>query len=73
VTAVIVLGVLLALALLQLRWLAFPPAPDLIGEIDGWRRGRELATQRAAGGPAPVSPMGRLTRWVVETISHYKP
>jgi len=73
VTAVIVLGVLLALALLQLRWLAFSPAPDLIGEIDEWRRGRELATQRAAGGPAPVSPMGRLIRWVVETISHYKP
>jgi len=73
VTAVIVLGVLLALALLQLRWLAFPPAPDLIGEIDEWRRGRELATQRATGGPAPVSPMGRLIRWVVETISHYRP
>lgn len=72
-TAVVVLGVLLALALLQLRWLAFPPAPDLIGEIDEWRRGRELATQRATGGPAPVSPMGRLIRWVVETISHYKP
>jgi hypothetical protein len=73
VTAVIVLGVLLALSLLQLRWLAFPPAPDLIGEIDEWRRGRELATQRATGGPAPVSPMGRLIRWVVETISHYRP
>jgi hypothetical protein len=73
VTAVVVLGALLGLALLQVRWLAFPPAPDLIGEIEDWRRGRERATQRAAGGPAPVSPIGRLTRWVVETVDHYRP
>jgi len=72
-TAVIVLGVLLALALLQLRWLAFPPAPDLVREIEEWRRGRDLATQRAAGGTAPVSPMGRLTRWVNETLNNYRP
>ncbi len=72
-TAVVVLGALLGLALLQVRWLAFPPAPDLIGEIEDWRRGRERATQRAAGGPAPVSPIGRLTRWVVETVDHYRP
>ena len=59
-TAVIVLGALLALGLLQLRWLVFPPTPDLAAEIDQWRRGRELATMRA-GTPDPVSPLGRLS------------
>lgn len=71
-TAVIVLGALLALGLLQLRWLAFPPTPDLAAEIDQWRRGRELATQRA-GTPDPVSPLGRLSRWVAETLRSYRP
>ena len=71
-TAVIVLGALLALGLLQLRWLAFPPTPDLAAEIDPWRRGRELATQRA-GTPDPVSPLGRLSRWVAETLRSYRP
>jgi tight adherence protein C len=72
VTAVIVLGVLLALGLLQLRWLVFPPTPDLVAEIEQWRRGRALATRRA-GSPEPVSPMGRLTRWVSETLDTYRP
>ena len=71
-TAVIVLGALLALGLLQLRWLAFPPTPDLAAEIDQWRRGRELATLRA-GAPVPVSPLGRLSRWVAETLGSYRP
>ena len=71
-TAVIVRGALLALGLLQLRWLAFPPTPDLAAEIDQWRRGRELATQRA-GTPDPVSPLGRLSRWVAETLRSYRP
>jgi tight adherence protein C len=72
VTAVIVLGVLLGLGLLQLRWLAFPPVPDVAAEIDQWRRGRELATLRA-GIPEPVSPLGRLSRWVAETLRAYRP
>jgi tight adherence protein C len=72
VTAVIVLGALLAVGLLQLRWLAFPPTPDLVAEIDTWRRGRERATQRA-GTAEPVSPMGQLTRWVTETLEVYRP
>lgn len=71
-TAVIVLGALLALGLLQLRWQAFPPTPDLVAEIDQWRRGRELATQRV-GVPVPVSPIGRLTRWVTETLRTFRP
>ena len=71
-TAVIVLAALLALGLLQLRWQAFPPTPDLVAEIDQWRRGRELATQRA-GAPVPVSPIGRLTRWVTETLRTFRP
>ena len=66
-TGVIVLGALLALGLLQLRWLLFPPAPDVISEIDKWRRGRERSTDRA-GTPQQLSPLGRLTRWVVETL-----
>lgn len=71
-TAVIVLGTLLALGLLQLRWLVFPPTPDLAAEIDQWRRGRELATMRA-GTPDPVSPLARLGRWVAETLRIYRP
>jgi tight adherence protein C len=72
VTAVIVLGALLGLGLLQLWWLAFPPTPDLAAEIDQWRRGRELATMRV-GTPEPVSPLGRLSRWVAETLRTYRP
>jgi len=72
VTAVIILGALLGLALLQLRWLAFPPAPDLAAEIDRWRRGRELATLRV-GSPDAVSVLGRLSRWVAETLRSYRP
>jgi hypothetical protein len=72
VTAVIVLGVLLAAGLLQLRWLLFPPAPDLVAEIEQWRRGRDQANLRA-GTPAPASPLGRLTRWVAETLRAYRP
>ena len=71
-TAVIVLGVLLGLALLQLRWLLFPPAPDLVAEIDRWRRDRDIVSQRA-GVPAPVSPLGRLARWAGERARHYRP
>lgn len=71
-SAVIVLGVLLAVGLLQLRWLAFPPAPDVAAEIDQWRRGRELAALRA-GTPTPVSPLGRASRWVAETLAAYRP
>lgn len=71
-SAVIVLGVLLALGLLQLRWLAVPPAPDVAAEIDQWRRGRDLAALRA-GTPTPVSPLGRASRWVAETLRTYRP
>ncbi len=71
-TAVTVLAVLLAGALLQLRWLLFPPAPDLVAEIEQWRRGRDQANLRA-GTPVPVSPLGRLTRWVAETLRAYRP
>ena len=71
-TAVIVLGVLLGLALLQLRWLLFPPAPDLVAEIDRWRRDRDIVSQRA-GVAAPVSPLGRLARWAGERVRHYRP
>ena len=71
-TAVIVLAALLGVGVLQLRWLAFPPAPDLVGEIDQWRRGRDRAEQRA-GTEAPVSPLGRVTRWVAETLRAYRP
>jgi tight adherence protein C len=70
--AVIALGALLAVGLLQLRWLAFPPTPDLAAEIDRWRRGRELATLRA-GAPGPVSPLGRLSRWVGESLQSSRP
>lgn len=71
-TAVIVLGALLGVALLQLRWVLFPPAPDLVAEIEQWRRGRERAGLRA-GTDAPVSPLGRITRWVTETLRTYRP
>lgn len=71
-TAVIILGIGLALGLLQLRWLAFPPAPDLVVEIEQWRRGRERA-QRRAGQAGPTSPLGRITRWVSETLRTYRP
>ena len=71
-TAVIVLGTLLALGLLQLRWLLFPPAPDLVAEIDQWRRGRQRATERV-GASQTLSPLGRLTRWVVDTLRTYQP
>ena len=71
-TAVIVLGALLALGLLQLRWLAFPPTPDLAAEIDQWRRGRELATQRA-GTPDPVSPLGPLRSYRPEFLETLAP
>ena len=71
-TVVIVLGVLLGLALLQLRWVVFAPPPDLVTEIDRWRRGRERAGLRA-GTEAPVSPLGRITRWVSETLRSYRP
>jgi hypothetical protein len=72
VTGVIVLGVLLGLALLQLRWVVLPPAPDLVAEIEQWRRGRERAGRRA-GAEAPASPLGRLTRWVTEALRTYRP
>ena len=71
-TAVIVLGALLGVALLQLRWVLFPPAPDLVAEIEQWRRGRERAGLRA-GAQAPASPLGRITRWVNETLRAYRP
>jgi Flp pilus assembly protein TadB len=71
-TGVIVLGALLALGLLQLRWLMFPPAPDLVSEIDQWRRGRERSTERV-GSPQQLSPLGRLTRWVVDMLRAYRP
>ncbi len=71
-TAVIVLGTLLALGLLQLRWLLFPPAPDLVAEIAQWRRGRQRATERV-GASQTLSPLGRLTRWVVDTLRTYQP
>ncbi len=71
-TAIIVLGSLLALGLLQLRWLLFPPAPDLVAEIYQWRRGRERATERV-GTSQTLSPLGRLTRWVVDTLRTYRP
>lgn len=71
-TAVIVLAALLGLALLQLRWALFPPVPDLITEIEAWNRGRERAELRA-GTEAPASPLGRITRWVAETLRAYKP
>lgn len=71
-TAVIVLGALLGLALLHLRWVLFPPPPDLVAEIEHWRRGRERAESRA-GTVAPVSPLGRVTRRVIETVRAYRP
>lgn len=71
-TAVIVLGILLGLGLLQLRWIAFAPPPDLATEIDRWRRGRERAGRRA-GAQAPGSPLGRITRWVSEMLRTYRP
>lgn len=71
-TPVIVLAALLGVALLQLRWVLFPPAPDLVAEIDQWRRGRERAELRA-GAEAAVSPLGRLTRWVGEMLRAYRP
>lgn len=67
-----VLGVALALGLLQLRHLMFPPAPDLVAEIEQWRRGRERATSRA-GVEEPVSPLGRVSRWLAETLRAYRP
>ena len=69
---VVVLGALLGLALLQLRWVLFPPAPDLVAEVEAWRRGRERAELRA-GTPTPESPLGRLTRWVNETLRARRP
>lgn len=71
-TPVVVLGALLAIGLLQLRWLLFPPPPDLVAEIDRWRRGRDQANLRA-GTPEPASPLGLLTRWVAETLRAYRP
>jgi Flp pilus assembly protein TadB len=50
----------------------FPPTPDVVAEIDQWRRGRERATERA-GTPASLSPLGRLTRWVADTLRTYRP
>ncbi len=69
---VVVLGALLGLALLQLRWVLFPPSPDLVAEIEAWRRGRDRAGLRA-GTPTPASPLGRLTRWVNETLRARRP
>ena len=69
---VVILGALLGLALLQVRWVLFPPAPDLVAEIDAWRRGRERAELRV-GTPTPASPLGRLTRWVNETLHARRP
>jgi len=69
---VIVLGALLGVALLQLRWVLVPPAPDLVAEIEAWRRGRERAELRA-GTSTPASPLGRLTRWVNETLRARRP
>ena len=69
---VVVLGIALALGLLQLRHLVFPPAPDLVAEIDQWRRGRDRATSRA-GAEEPVSPLGRVARWAAETLRAYRP
>ena len=71
-TPVIVLGALLGVGLLQLYWLLFPPAPDLVTEIEQWRRGRERAGSRA-GAEAPASPLGKITRWVAETLRAYRP
>lgn len=71
-TPVILLSILLGLGLLQLLWLAFPPAPDLVTEIDQWRRGRERAGRRA-NTDTPVSPLGRATRWVSETLRSHRP
>ena len=71
-TPVIVLGALLGVGLLQLCWVLFPPAPDLVAEIEHWRRGRERAGSRA-GAEAPASPLGRITRWVAETLRAYRP
>ncbi|MDN5898562.1 MAG: hypothetical protein L0H74_00665 [Brachybacterium sp.] len=69
---VLVLGVLLAVGLLQLCWLLYPPAPDLVAEIDQWRRGRDVAADRA-GSPAPASPLGRIARWVAEGLRSRRP
>ena len=72
ILTVVVLGALLGLALLQVRWVLFPPAPNLVAEIDAWRRGRERAELRV-GTPTPASPLGRLTRWVNETLRARRP
>lgn len=72
IVPVVVLGALLGVALLQLRWVVFPPAPDLVAEIEAWRRGRERAELRA-GTQTPGSPLGRLTRWVNETLRSRQP
>jgi len=72
VTSVIVVGILLGLALLQLWWLVAAPAPDLVAEIDRWRRGRERAGRRAVVA-GRVSPLGRIARWVVETLRSRRP
>ena len=71
-SAVIALGVLLGLALLQLWWLLFPPAPDLVADIGRWRRERDVVSQRA-GVPGPASALGQLARWVAERVSRYRP
>ena len=71
-TVVIVLGVLLGLGILQLWWLLFPPAPDVVAELDRWRRERDTISQRS-GASEPVSALGRLARWVEERVRHYRP
>ncbi|RHW28284.1 hypothetical protein D0Z08_04715 [Nocardioides immobilis] len=71
-TLVVLLGVALALGLLQLRHMAFPPSPDLVAEIEQWRHSREVATRRA-GTDEPISPLGRITRWVAETLRANRP
>lgn len=71
-TPVIVLGVLLAAGLLQLRWLVFPPTPDLVAEAARWERDRELITQRE-GDPSPRSAMTWLARWVSEKLAQHRP
>lgn len=71
-TPVIMLGVLLAAGLLQLRWLLFPPAPDLAADLKRWEHSRDRVTRRA-GTQTPVSPVSWLARWVGERLHQYRP
>lgn len=71
-TVVVIIGLLLSLCLMQLKWLLFPAVPDYTTQIGRWERARERAAVRAIEA-TPASPMGKLARWVIETLHKYRP